>query len=176
MSHLDYNGDFNPADYSDLVPLMAKATDSLGRAAVASSQGWQLYNLARARQLQSRITMLGVGFPEDRYATLQYALNQRVKNTGIDYDTMLHENLTPGEVVAASIVAADTQTTPQAVIDEAKASNRQIIDVANTRDMSAFSLEIFLGLVYLDYTDDPQKEARPLGTGSDGGAMTPPDL
>jgi predicted Zn-dependent protease len=173
MSHLDFNGDVNVADYSDLIPLMAKANASLNRAAVASSQGWQLFNLARARQLQTRITLLGVGFPEDRYATLQYALGQRVKNSGIDYETMIHENLTPGEVVSAAIVAADTQSTPQAVIDEAKAGNRQIIDIANTREMSAFALEIFLGLVYLDYTDDPEKEAHPLGT---GGTMTPPTL
>jgi Zn-dependent protease with chaperone function len=176
MSHLDYNGDVNVADYNDLIPLMAKANDSLNRAAVASSQGWQLYNLARARQLQSRITMLGVGFPEDRYATLQYALTERVKNSGIDYDAMIHENLTPGEVVSAAIVAADTDTTPQAVIDEAKAGNRPIVDVANTREMSAFALEVFLGLVYLDYTDDPDKEAHPLGTGSTSSTVTPPDL
>jgi hypothetical protein len=29
--------------------------------------------------------------------------------------------------------------------------------------MHAEALEIFLGLVYLDYTDDPDKEAHPEG-------------
>jgi hypothetical protein len=162
QAQLDYNGDVNVTDYNGLTTLMAKANASLNQAAVASSQAWQLYNLARSRQLQSRITLLGVGFPKDRYATLQYALNERVQNTGVDYDAMIRQNLTPGEVVTASLVAADTQTTPQAIIDEAKAENRTIVDVANVREMSAFSLEIFLGLVYLDYTDDPEKEAHPL--------------
>ena len=29
--------------------------------------------------------MLGVGFPQDRYATLQYALKQRVHDDGLDF-------------------------------------------------------------------------------------------
>ena len=69
--------------------------------------------MARSRQLQTRITMLGVGYPPDRYATLQYALQARVKNAGIDFATMQRDDLTPGEVATASIVAADTNTTPQ---------------------------------------------------------------
>ena len=172
QAQLDYNGDINAVDYNGLTSLMAKANDSLNNAAVASSEAWQLYNLARSRQIQSRITLLGVGFPKDRYATLQYALDQRVQNSGIDFDAMVRQHLTPGEVVAASIVAADTQTTPQAIIDEAKTENRTVVDVANVREMSAFSLEIFLGLVYLDYTDDPEKEAHPLGSGSETPMLT----
>jgi hypothetical protein len=57
-------------------------------------------------------------------------------------------------------VAADTNTTPQAIADEAKSTNRTIVDLANARGMHAKALEIFLGLVYLDYTDDPEKEAH----------------
>jgi len=159
-SQLDFGGDIALADYNAVLPMMQKATDGLSKAAIAGSQSQQLYNLARARQLQTRITMLGLGYPEDRYATLQYALKQRVRNDGIDYATMNRDELTPGEVAAAAIVAADTNTTPQAIVDEAKASNRRIIDVANARGMHAEALEIFLGLVYLDYTDDPGKEAR----------------
>ncbi len=159
-SQLDFGGDIALADYNAVLPLMQKATDGLSKAAIAGSQSEQLYNLARARQLQTRITMLGLGYPEDRYATLQYALKQRVHNDGIDYAAMNRDELTPGEVVSAAIVAADTNTTPQAIVDEAKASNRRIVDVANARGMHAEALEIFLGLVYLDYTDDPGKEAR----------------
>ena len=62
-------------------------------------------------------------------------------------------------VPAGPTMAADTNTTPDAVIQEAVTSNRRIVDVANARGMSSTALEIFLGLVYLDYTDDPQKEA-----------------
>jgi Zn-dependent protease with chaperone function len=159
-ARLDFGGDLSPLDYDALAPQIAKTSESLSKAAVAGSQAAQVYNLARARQLQTRITMTGVGYPLDRYATLRRALDVRVKNQGLDFDTMLHENLTPGEVASAAIVAADTNTTPAAVVAEAKATNRRIIDVANARGMHAKALEIFLGLVYLDYADDPEKEAH----------------
>ncbi len=159
-SQLDFSGDVSLSDYKALEPLMQKATDGLSKAAVGASQAEQLLNLARSRQLQTRITMTGVGYPQDRYATLQYALQQRVKNRGLDFQTMLHDDLTPGEVAAAAIVAADTNTTPQAIVGEAVSSHRRIVDVANARGMRSEALEIFLGLVYLDYTDDPQKEAH----------------
>ena len=171
-SQFDYSGDISQMDYAALVPLMQKAGDGLSRAAIAGSQAEQLLNLARSRQLQSRITMTGVGYPADRYATLRYALQQRVKNDGIDFSTMLHDDLTPGEVASASIVAADTKTTPQAIVSEAQSTHRRIIDVANERGMRAQSLELFLGLVYLDYTDDPVQEghARSDGAGAMGEA------
>jgi predicted Zn-dependent protease len=158
-SQFDYQGDVSQADYLALQPMMLKAAEGLAKAAVAGSQAQQLFNLARSRQLQSRITMLGVGYPEDRYATLQYALAQRVKNDGLDFATMQRDDLTPGEVAAAAIVAADTNTTPSAIVEEAQSTNRRIVDVANARGMRSEALEIFLGLVYLDYTDDPLKEA-----------------
>jgi predicted Zn-dependent protease len=159
-SQLDFAGDISLSDYNALLPLMQKATDGLSHAAIAGSQAEQLFNLARARQLQTRITMTGVGYPEDRYATLQAALQYHVKNDGLDFGTMERDDLTPGEVAAASIVAADTNTTPRAIVQEAQATHRRIVDVANARGMHAEALEIFLGLVYLDYTDDPQREAH----------------
>lgn len=156
--NLDYFGDLNVSDYNTLVPLMQKATDSLGKAAIAASQAQQLFNMARSRQLETRITMLGLGTSPQRYATLQTALEQRVGSRGIDYTAMLHQGLTPGEIAAATIVAADTNSSPGAVIEEAAASHRSITDIANRRGMHAEALEIFMGLVYLDYTDDPKKE------------------
>ncbi len=162
-SQLDFSGDIAQSDFNALQPLAQKANDGLGKSAIGASQAEQLLNLARSRQLQTRITMTGVAYPQDRYATLQYALEQRVKNNGLDYATMLHDDLTPGEVAAAAIVAADTNTTPQAIVAEAMTSHRRIVDVANARGMSSQALEIFLGLVYLDYTDDPVKEARGVG-------------
>ncbi len=159
-SQLDYNGDISLSDYTALTPLMQKAGDGLAKAAVAGSQAQQLFDLARARQLQTRITLTNIGYPQDRYASLQRALQIRVKNAGLDFATMLHDDLTPGEVAAAAIVAADTNTTPQAIVAEAAATHRRIVDVANARGMRAEALEIFLGLVYLSYTDDPQKEAH----------------
>ena len=65
-------------------------------------------------------------------------------------------------MAAASIVAADTKSTPQAVVDESVSTHRSIIDVANSRGMPALSLKIFMNLIMYDYTDDPDKEARVL--------------
>ena len=57
------------------------------------------------------------------------------------------------------IVGADTNAAPQAVLAESKATGRSVVDLANSRGMYAQALEVFLGLIYLDYTDDPDKEA-----------------
>jgi predicted Zn-dependent protease len=159
-------GDIDQFDYTSLLPYMQKATASLGAAAISASQANQLYDLARARQLSARITLLGVGTSPQRFDTLQKALNLRFNNEDIDYIGMLHDNITPGELAAATIVAADYRTTPQAIIREAHETHRSVIDVANARGMHALALEIFMGLVYLDYTDDPAKEAHPDGGGA----------
>jgi hypothetical protein len=145
---------------------MQKTVNEFNSAASASSQGSQLYNLARARQLSARITMLGLGNSPQRYSTLQYALQHRFGSNGIDYRAMLRNGLTPGDVVAATIVAADVKSTPEAIIAEAKSNGQNVVDVANAHGMHAWPLEIFLGLVYLDYTDDPTKELHRLNKGS----------
>jgi predicted Zn-dependent protease len=158
-AQIDPFGDINLGDYKKLEPIMAKAVDSLNRAAVGATQASQLYNMARARQLETRIDMLGLQESPDRYATFTHALDVRFHTPAIDYSQLAAQDLTPGQVAAAVIVGADTNAAPQAVLAEAKASGKSIIDLANSRGMYAQSLEIFLGLVYLDYTDDPDKEA-----------------
>jgi predicted Zn-dependent protease len=159
-AQISFNGDITPSEYSTLAPLMHKNVDEFNAAATAASQGSQLFNLARAQQLSTRVTLLGLGTSPQLYSTLQYALQQRFGSSGISYRTMLHDDLTPGEVAAAPIVAADIKSTPESVIAEAKSSNQTVIEVANAHKMHAWPLEIFMGLVYLDYTDDPAKELR----------------
>ncbi len=156
---LDGAGDIQLSDYKRIEPLMAKAVDSLNKAAVGATQASQLYNMARARQLEVRIDMLGVQQSPDRYATFQHALDVRFHTKGIDYGQLARQDQTPGEVAAAVIVGADTNAAPQAVLAEAKATGRSVVDLANARGMYAQSLEIFLGLIYLAYADDPDKEA-----------------
>jgi predicted Zn-dependent protease len=158
--NVDGSGDIVLSDYHRLEPFMTKAVDSLNKAAVGATQASQLFNMARSRQLVTRIDMLGLQESPDRYATFQKALDVRFHTKGVDYDQLARQDLTPGEVAAATIVGADTNAAPQAVLAEAKASGKSIVDLANARGMFAQSLEIFLGLVYLDYTDDPDKEAR----------------
>ncbi len=157
---VSFNGDIGQADYASLEPIMKKTLAEFNDAATAASQGSQLYNLARSRQLSTRITLLGVGTSPQRYSTLQYALQKRFGSNGINYHDMLREGLTPGDVTAATIIAADVKSTPDAIIAEAKSGGQTIVDVANAHGMHAWPLEIFMGLVYLDYTDDPTKELR----------------
>ena len=161
--NINYFNDISQMDYEALVPYMQKAQQSLGKAAVSASQADQLYNMARSRQLSARISLLGLGTSAQRYATLQKAIDVRWNIDDLSYIDMLHDNVTPGQLTAASIVAADTKTTPQAIIREAHETHRSIVDVANAHGMNALSLEIFLGLIYLDYTDSPQQEAHPNG-------------
>jgi Zn-dependent protease with chaperone function len=157
-ARLGFNNDITPGDANTLDTQVKAANDQLNRAAVAAAQAAQLYNMARSRQLSIQLTLLGLGTSPQRYQTLQYALNQRFSSTGIDYDSMVKENLTPGDVTVATILAADINSTPQAVIASAKSDGRTMVDEANARGMHAWPLEIFLGLMYLDYTDDPTKE------------------
>jgi Zn-dependent protease with chaperone function len=163
-----YSGDINESQYNQFAPEMQRLNAEFNNAAVAASQSSQLYNLARSRQLSARITLLGLGTSPERFNTLQYALQQRFGMNGIDFRTMLRDGLTPGDVTAATILAADIKSTPEAVIAEAKSSGSTIIDVANAHGMHAWPLEIFMGLVYLDYTDNPDKELRHTGAGNEG--------
>jgi hypothetical protein len=156
-----FGGDLSGGDYARIEPLMATTLASLSRAAVAASQAQQLYMMARSRTFMVKITDLGISQSADRYSTLQHALDIRFHNaSSLDYDTLIKDDLSPGEATAAAIVAADTNTTPEAIIGESKATHRSIVDIANSRQMHAEALEIFEGLVWLDYMDDPEKEAR----------------
>ncbi|HZO93797.1 MAG TPA: M48 family metalloprotease [Candidatus Baltobacteraceae bacterium] len=159
-ARLDRTGDIQQFDYQSIEPAMTKAVDSLNKAAVGAAQASQLFNMARARQLETQIDMLGLQESPDRYATLQHALDLRFHTGGPSYDTLEAQDLTPGDVAAAVIVGADTNAAPQAILAESKATGKSIVDLANARGMYAQSLEIFLGLIWLDYMDDPDKEAR----------------
>jgi len=157
---IDGSNDIRIDDYHRLEPIMIKTVDSLNKAAVGSAQAAQLYNMARCRQLEARIDMLGLQESADRYATFQHALDVRFHTSGLDYTTVSAQDVAPGDMAAAVIVGADTNATGQAILAEATATGKTIVDVANARGMDAQALEIFLGLVYLDYTDDPVKEAH----------------
>jgi hypothetical protein len=153
-------GDIPLDDYKKIQPAMDAATASLSKAAQAATQANQLFMMARGLELMAEIDMLGLASSPDRYGTLKKALDVRFNNDAPDYDALLRDNLSPAEVTAAAIVAADTNVTPAAIEQDASTNHRSIVDVANSRGMSAEALEIMLGLVYLDYTDDPDKEAR----------------
>jgi hypothetical protein len=161
LAHVQFGaGDIPLDNYKAIEPAMTAAADSLNHAATAATNANQLYMMARARQLIAQIDMLGLAASPDRYDTLKKALDVRFGNDVPGYDRMLHENLSPGEVAATAIVAADTNVAPAIIDGDAAENHRSVVDVANARGMSAEALEIMLGLVYLDYTDDPDKEAH----------------
>ena len=160
-ANVNFRGDITDSSYEDLVPMMQKTMTELNSAATAASQADQVYNMARTRQLSARITLLGLGTSPDRYQTLQYALDQRFHLDGISYGDMLRDNITPGDVVVATILAADIKSTPQEIVDEMMQTKKSAVDLADQHGMHAWPLEIFTGLVYLDYTDDPVKEMQP---------------
>jgi len=162
-SQYDVHGadvDLQTNDYKQLLGPMATAADSLNKAAVAASQASQLFMMARARQEQTQIDLLGLASSPDRYATLQHAIDVRFKNEPMSYDDMLRADWSPGEIVSGAIVAADTNVSPAVILEESKSTHRSLVDIANSRGMHAEALEIFLGLVWMDYMDDPDKEAR----------------
>jgi hypothetical protein len=155
---VSFRGDISVSEYATLAPMMQKAMTALDNAATQASQAAQLYNMARTRQLSARITLLGVGTSPERYATLQYDLKLRFNADVIPYEVMLHDGITPGDIVVATIVAADIKSTPEDILDQMTSEKKSPVDLADEHGMHAWPLEIFTGLVYLDYTDDPTKE------------------
>ncbi|HTX56210.1 MAG TPA: M48 family metalloprotease [Candidatus Acidoferrales bacterium] len=164
---MSFRGDINANQYNDIAAEMNRTLTGLNNAATQASQAAQLYNMARTRQLSARITLLGVGSSPERYATLQYALQQRFGIDGIPYDEMVHDGITAGDVTVATILAADIRTTPDEIIEQMISEHKSPVDLADEHGMHAWPLEIFTGLVYLDYTDDPVKEMQE-GGGSGG--------
>ncbi len=154
----NFRGDINQTDYNQIEQMTQHAVLGLNSAATEASQAAQLYNMARTRQISAHITLLGLGSSPGRYQTLQYALQQRFGMDGIPYDQMIHKNITPGDVVVATILAADIKSTPDEIVDQMVSERKSPVDLADEHGMHAWPLEIFTGLVYLDYTDDPSKE------------------
>jgi hypothetical protein len=155
---VSFRGDISPSEYNTLEPMMQKAMTALDSGATQASQAQQLYNMARTRQLSARITLLGVGTSPERYATLQYDLKLRFGVDPIPYEVMLHDGITPGDIVVATILAADIKSTPEDILDQMASEKKSPVDLADEHGMHAWPMEIFTGLVYLDYTDDPTKE------------------
>lgn len=166
----DFHGEPDNTEYTKVIqPMMQKCLTELDAAATQASQAAQLYNMARTRQISARITLLGLGSSPDRYQTLQYALQQRFGFDGIPYEAMLHDDITPGDVVVATILAADIRSTPDEIVEQMISEKKSPVDLADEHGMHAWPLEIFTGLVYLDYTDDPTKEMQMGGCNGCGG-------
>lgn len=145
---------------------MQAAIDAVNKAAAAATQAWSYYNMARARQVETRITLLGLSYPQVRYDSLRYAVDKRFSGSALDFDALAKDDLSPGEMAAAAVAGAAANATTEAIVAQAKAERTSVIDVAQERNVRTLGLELFLGLIYLDYADDPAREAIPGASGT----------
>ncbi|MBC5827062.1 MAG: M48 family metalloprotease, partial [Candidatus Eremiobacteraeota bacterium] len=153
---LDFGGDMSPRAAQDLKPLALAAIAQLDVAANAAEQAQSLYFTAQARQLYSRITLLGVGYPAGRYATLVRTIRDRVGIEAPNYDATLRLALSPGDVAAASWLAAEEKVPVSTVINEQRALGRSFVDMSLDKHLSQESLEVILGQWWEGYAEKPE--------------------
>ena len=115
------------------------------------------YNRARALGLENRITLLGVDATPAAGEYFRRAVARRCGIAPPSQALIAADHLTPGEVAAATILAAEKQRRADEVVSEATERREPIVTPQNTTHSDALALEIFLGLIYLDYTDELPK-------------------
>ena len=117
------------------------------------------YNRARALELENRITLLGVDATPASFEAFRRAVALRCGIPVPSTDVIAADHLTPGELAAATILAAEKQRSVDAVVKGTLEQGQPIVSAQSTVGTDALALEIFLGLIYLDYTDVLTKEA-----------------
>jgi hypothetical protein len=150
-----FGGDISPRDAQDLKPLATSAQLALDAAAQAAETARSLYFAAQARQIEARITLLGLGYPEGRYATLQHVIHQRLDLDAPTYDETLRLGISPGEVAAASWMAAEEKVPVSTVINEQRSVGTSYVDLALQKHFSTESMEVILGLMWEGYAEKP---------------------
>jgi predicted Zn-dependent protease len=154
-SSLDFGGDISPHTAQKLKPLAIAAIQQLDTAANAAEEANKRYFSAQARQLQSRITLLGANFPEGRYDSLASAIHSRLGVDAPSYDDALKLNLSPGDVAVASWFAAEEKVPVSTVINEQRAAKMPWVDLALSKGLSQESLEVTLGMWFQGYSEKP---------------------
>jgi Zn-dependent protease with chaperone function len=152
---LDFGGDLSPTAAAELKPLAAVALTQLDVAADAAEKAHALYFSAQSRQVQSRITLLGVAYPEARYDSLAKAIHARLGIDAPNYAEALQLNMSPGDVAVASWLAAEERVPVTNVINEQRQANKSFIDLALSKPYAPESLEVTLGLWFEGYAEKP---------------------
>jgi Zn-dependent protease with chaperone function len=150
---VDFGGDISPIGAQQLKPLATAAEQALDTASNAASQAQTLYYSAQARQIQARITLLGVGFPEGRYDSLAQAVHARLGIDPPSYSQVLTLGMSTGDVAVASWLAAEEKVPVSTVINEQRVNGKPFIDMALDKHLSQESLEVVLGLWWEGYTE-----------------------
>lgn len=152
---LDFGGDISPRTAQDLKPLAIAAENQLDAAANAAETAQTLYFTSQSRQLIGRITLLGVGTLEGRYATLQHVINKRIGVMPPSYDESVRLGMSAGDIAAACWLAAEEKVPVSTVINELRSTNKTVIEVAQNKHLSQESLEVVLGLWWEGYAEKP---------------------
>jgi predicted Zn-dependent protease len=152
---MSFGGDISPRDAQDLKPLATDAETQLDAAAAAAETAQTMFYAAQARQVQSRITLLGLGYPEGRYDTLRHVIHYRLGKDAPTYDEALRLGISPGEVAAASWLAAEEKVPMSTVINEQRAVGKPWVDLALDKHLSMESMEVILGLMWEGYAEKP---------------------
>jgi hypothetical protein len=152
---LSFGGDISPRDASDLKPLAVAAQTQLDVAAQAAETAQTMYYAAQARQLQARITLLGLAYPQGRYDTLVHIIHHRLGLDAPTYDEALRLQISPGDVAAAAWLAAEEKVPVSTVINEQRTVNKPYADVAIAKHLSTESMEVILGMMWQGYTEKP---------------------
>lgn len=150
---VDFGGDISPAGAQQLKPLATTAEQALDTAANAADQAQSLLFSAQARQIQARVTLLGVGFPEGRYDSLAQSIHARLGIDPPSYSQVLMLGMSTGDVAVASWLAAEEKVPVSTVINEQRVNGKPFIDMALDKHLSQESLEVVLGLWWEGYTE-----------------------
>lgn len=161
---LSFGGDISPRDAQDLKPLATAAQTQLDAAARAAEDAQTMFYAAQARQVQARITLLGLGYPQGRYDTLIHVIHRRLGVDPPTYDEALRLDITPGDVAAASWLAAEEKVPVSTVINEQRSVGKSYVDMALARHLSMESMEVILGMEWEGYAEKP--DAIPVAVNS----------
>jgi hypothetical protein len=150
-----FGGDLSPRDSQDLKPLALAAFQQLDAAAAAAETAQTMFYAAQARQIQARITLLGLGYPQGRYDTLTHVISRRLGVDPPTYDEALRLDINPGDVAAASWLAAEEKIPVSTVINEQRSTETPFVDMALSKHLSMESMEVILGLMWEGYAEKP---------------------
>jgi Zn-dependent protease with chaperone function len=156
-AQIDFGGDLAPNTAAELKPLAAAALTQLDAAADGAEKAHALYFAAQSRQVQARITLLGVNYPEARYDSLAKAIHARLGIDAPSYAEALQLNMSPGDVAVASWLAAEERVPVTNVINEQRQVNKPYIDLALSKPYAPESLEVTLGLWFEGYAEKPSQ-------------------
>jgi len=150
-----FGGDLSPRDAQDLKPLALAAFQQLDAAAAAAETAQTMFYAAQARQIQARITLLGLGYPQGRYDTLTHVVSRRLNVDPPTYDEALRLDINPGDVAAASWLAAEEKIPVSTVINQQRSTGTPFVDMALAKHLSMESMEVVLGLMWEGYAEKP---------------------